>query len=127
MYAADRLVDVSDYFDVNLLDGKKGKVSRDRTKVRFGDLYVDLQRESLSSVDINDSKCSLGDTSSEPLSESEFGELFPASKEVFADVLRIPNDGKLYWMLTLVTPYPKHMLRLGEPKNHVVVMAVGTE
>ena len=126
MIQSERKIDLQDYFDVNLLDGKEGKVSADRTKIRFGDLLVEISKEGMVSSEIMDCD-NLAEAEEHPLSLSDFENMFPASKSVHASVMRIPSGDKLYWMLALSTPIPKKLITDKKVKNFVSVMAVGTE
>ena len=79
MIQSERKIDLRDYFDVNLLDGKEGKVSADRTKIRFGDLFVEISKEGMVSSEIMDCD-NLAEAEEKPLSQSDFENMFPASK-----------------------------------------------
>ncbi|ELP5902830.1 hypothetical protein QTV49_004878 [Vibrio vulnificus] len=126
MFGQEREIDLSDYFDANLLDGKEGKVSADQSKIRFGDLFVDISPELMVTNDTLQTG-EFEEGASEVLTESSFNLHFPASKSVQAHMLRIPSEDKLYWLLAVSTPIPKKLIKNKKEKNFVAVLSVGTE
>lgn len=117
-------INTSDYFDANLLDGKSGKVSADQTKIRFGDLFVDVSGEFTRSVLDGDT---IKDTDPAKAKQS-FLSKFPPSAPVTVVLNRYSGvNGELYWLLTAVTPIPKTKLTKGSEKtNFVAVLGCGT-
>lgn len=117
-------INTKDYFDANLLDGKSGKVSGDQTKIRFGDLFVDVSGEFTSgTLDGDELK------DSDPVeTKQSFLNNFPASAPVTATVIRHSGkNGELYWLLAVFTPIPKKKLIKGSDEtNFVAVLGCGT-
>ncbi|HHJ3076777.1 TPA: hypothetical protein ACPVZG_000573 [Vibrio parahaemolyticus] len=126
MFGQERKIDLSDYFDANLLDGKEGKVSADQSKIRFGDLFVDISPESMMTNETLETG-EFDEGVSEVLSDSKFSLYFPASKSVQAHMIRTTSEDKLYWLLVVSTPIPKKLIKNKKEKNFVAVLAFGTE
>lgn len=126
MFGQERKIDLSDYFDANLLDGKEGKVSADQSKIRFGDLFVDISPESMMTNETLETG-EFDEGVSEVLSDSKFNLYFPSSKAVQAHMIRTTSEDKLYWLLAVSTPIPKKLIKNKKEKNFVAVLAFGTE
>ncbi|MEH0790828.1 hypothetical protein KW882_00845 [Vibrio parahaemolyticus] len=126
MFGQERKIDLSDYFDANLLDGKEGRVSADQSKIRFGDLFVDISPDSMMTNDALETGEFEGSTS-EVLTDSNFNLYFPSSKAVQAHMIRTTSEDKLYWLLAVSTPIPKKLIKNKKEKNFVAVLAFGTE
>lgn len=126
MFGQERKIDISDYFDANLLDGKEGKVSVDQKKIRFGDLFVDISPELMMTSNILETG-EFDKEEGEVLTESSINLHFPASKSVQAHMLRLPSEDKLYWLLVISTRIPKKLIKKKNKKNFVVILSLGTE
>ncbi|MCY9861444.1 hypothetical protein OTK49_02785 [Vibrio coralliirubri] len=118
-------INPSDYFDANLLDGKAGKMSSDQSKIRFGDLCVDVSGDFTSStLDGNE----VIESNPDDAAKNSFLEEFTPSAPVVASVYRHSGEnGELHWLLAIATPMPKNKIPKDKSQTHyVTVLGCGT-
>ena len=99
-----KIIDINDYFSINLLKGKSGKVSSDQSRIYFDDLVLNIEHDN----------------------NALFIERFAPSSVVHPVIMVEGSDSEIYWMFSIVTPIPKSKKTAKiRDDNYVTVISTG--